>query len=384
MAPIGWPPKVPPGYRAALRDVRSRNAQFRRNAAISLGRADPEKREEALGAASALLDDEDRAVRLEAIAAVTRLEGRSLASRIEQFLDSPVTDERMAALDFFARYGEASRFDRIRPMIEGDGEIEVRCMALETLSYLDASACLDLVRRMLQQSGELHPGIMSTLIFVLSEIGDLEDFELLPPFLDHPSVGVRVEAAHALAMMRRTSGRELAAAILLDAAELIRDRRLRDLALEGLCALRSEETVSAARRRFGKLLISRFEKVHWAGMCARAGDAKAGAYLRKVYSGKTVPLAARVLTVAGLCGLEEWTDVMEENLQNYLRGRSDDFLYDSIYALGRMGGSGALAVMRRLEKQLRPEHPGVADVLEGEIEVAETLEEEGRGTEERS
>jgi hypothetical protein len=379
MAPIGWPPKVLPGYKAALRDVRSKNAQFRRNAVISLGRADGDRREEALEAVASLLGDEDRAVRLEAITAVTRLEGKSLAPRIEAFLDSQIAQEKVAALDYFARYGQERHFDRIRPMIEGEGEIEVRCMALETLSYLDPSACLDLVRRSLKEGGELHPGYLSTLIYVLSEIGDLEDLELLPPFLENPSVGVRVEAAHALAMMRRASGRELVTAILLDAAELVRDRKLRELALEGLCALRSEEVVAAARENFKKLFVSRFEKVHWAGMCARAGDAKARAHLRKVYAGKTAPLAARVLTVAGLCGLEDWVDVMEDNLQNCLSGRSEDFLYDSIYALGRMGGAGALAVLKRFEKQLRPEQPGVADVLAGEIEVVETLLEEERG-----
>jgi len=385
MAPIGWPPKVLPGYRAALRDVRSKNAQFRRNAVLSLGRAEGDRREEALEAVATLLDDGDRAVRLEAITAITRLQGRDLAPRIETFLESRIAGERLAALDFFARHGDEGHFNLVRSVAERDDDVEVRCMALEALSYLDAGACLDLVRRSLEKPQDLHPGYVSTLIFVLSEIGDLGDLELLPPFLENPSVGVRVEAAHALALMRRPAGRELATAILLDAAELVRDRRLKDLALEGLCALRSDEVTAAARRRFGKLLISKFEKVHWAGMCARAGDASAGAYLRKVYSGRIVPLAARVLTVAGLCGLQEWTDVMEDNLQNHLSGRSDDFLYDSIYALGRMGGAEALAVLKRFEELFRGNQPVVADVLAGEIEVAEALlAEEGGGEAEHS
>jgi len=191
--------------------------------------------------------------------------------------------------------------------------------------------------------------------------------------LEHRSISVRLETAHVIAMADITANEQLMAAIFMDAAELVRDRRLKELALEGLCRLKSEEIVRLAGEKFKKIFMSRWERTHWAAIRSRAGDGKATDYLKRIYGGKNIPLAAKVLWAAGLCRLKEWIPAMEYNLQRYLNGREDNFLYYSIASLGKMHCREAVDVLSRFGREMRTGHPDVADMIEGELEISEKL-----------
>jgi len=197
---IGWPPKHIPNFKAALRDTKSSNAQFRRNAAISLGGATEEQRETAAGALGRLLDDENRDVRLEAIVGATKIKARSLSGRIVKFLESNVADERVAALDFLARVGDESHWQPVRELLSREKDPDVRCMALEALSYLNPEECHRMVQGSLKDPDDLELNYLRTQILVLSEIGDPEDLNILIPLLEHRSISVRLETAHVIAM----------------------------------------------------------------------------------------------------------------------------------------------------------------------------------------
>lgn len=370
---FSWPPKHIPNFKAALRDTKSSNAQFRRNAAISLGGATEQQRETASGALGRLFDDENRDVRLEAIVGATKIKARSLSGSIVKFLESNIPDERVAALEFFARVGDESHWQPVKELLSREKDPDVQCMALEALSCLNPEECHRMVLESLKDPEYLETNYLRTQILVLSEIGDLEDLNILIPFLEHHTISVRLETAHVIAMADITANERLMAAIFTDAAELVRDRRLKKLALEGLCRLKSEEIVRLAGEKFKKIFMSRWERIYWAAIRSRAGDGRATDYLKRIYGGKNIPLAAKVLWAAGLCRLKEWIPAMEYNIQRYLNGREDNFLYCSIASLGIMHRREAVEVLSRFGRELRTGHPDVADMIEGELEISEKL-----------
>lgn len=371
--PFGWSRTVLPKFEAALRDIRSAKALFRRNAALALGRAGEDQREKAVGAVAVLLDDKDAGVRLEAIVAASKLRAVPLAPRVERFLSSGTRQEKLAALDFLSRSGDESHVQAVTGLLSNEKDEQVRCMALEALSWLDPDRCLALIQGGMKDADSQAFPVLQTMILLLSEIGTVAETDELARFLDHPSIAVRVEAAHVMAMMRGRAAPAGVREVLLDAAELIKDWRLRELALEGLCRAGGEVVHRRAREKFGKLFMSRGERIYWAAMVAAAGEPKAGAYLKRIYEGRNIPLAARVLDAAGLCGLKEWIPMMEENVRRFADGKSDDFLFDSISALGRMGCPESLEILRAFEARLREGHPEVADAIREELEVAEML-----------
>jgi hypothetical protein len=371
--PFGWSRTVLPKLEAALRDVRSEKAQFRRNAAMALGRADEDQREKAIGAVAVLLDDKDAAVRLEAIVAASKLRAGTLAPRVERFLSSDRRQEKLAALDFLSRCGDESHVAAVAALLSGEKDDQVRCMALEAISWLDPDRCLALIQGGMRDAESQAFPVLQTMILLLSEIGTVAEMDALARFLDHPSIAVRVEAAHVMAMMRGRAAPAGVRDVLLDAAELIKDWRLRELALEGLCRTGGEAVHRRAREKFGKLFMSRGERIYWAAMVAAAGEPKGGVYLERIYGGRNIPLAARVLDAAGLCGLKEWIPVMEENVRRFADGKSDDFLFDSIAALAKMGCPESLEILRAFEARLREGNPEVADAIREELEVAEML-----------
>jgi hypothetical protein len=373
MAQFGWPPRPIPNFKAALRDVRSRGVRFRRNAAVALGLAEQEQREEAIKGVEVLLEDEDAGVRLEAVMAAGKLRAMSLTGRIARILESKRPDERIAALDFLSQSGDESHWEAVRSLLQGEQDVQVRCMALETLSFLDPEKCRPLVVEALGAPGGLDTDYLRTLVMVLSEIGEPGDMDVLTPLLDHHSTGVRVETASALALMDRLEEEKKLTAILMDAVEMLRDRRLKELALEGLCKIGSRVIVARARQKFRSFFTRKQEKIYWAAICCGAGDGKAGDFLHGVYGGRSPVLASRVLWVAGLCGLREWIPVMEDNIRKSFGAGEDDFLYDSIHSLGKMHCPESIEALKRLEEELGGKHPEVAGQLGAEREVSQKI-----------
>jgi hypothetical protein len=346
---------------------------------VALGRAEDDRCEEAAGGIRLLLDDGDPGVRLEALAAASKLGSPSLKGRVIEFLDSGSAVERTAALDFLSRHGREDDRAPVERLLAAEEETDVRCMALETLSYVDPPACLALVQEQLREPDGLETSYLRTLVMVLSELGDPEGLRELRRLFEHPSMGVRVDAAHVLAVSGPPEGDSRIAAVLLDALDRVRDRELRERALEGLCASRSEEVVEKARERFGRLFTPKAEKIFWAAACCSAGDEKAEKYLLRVFGGRSIPMAARVLRAVGLCGIEKWIPLLERNIQRGAGSGDAYFLYDSVSALGRMGSRKALETLERFEGVFEEDRPDVAEFIRGELEAAARPAQEGAG-----
>ena len=369
MLGLNWPPKSIPDFKAALRDVKSRDPQWRRRAAVALGRAKEEERESAAEALGVLLDDKDAAVRMEAVLSAGKLKASSLADRIAGFLDSDSAGQRMAALDFLSVNGSKRHFDKVREALSDDRDPDVRSMALETLSYLDPDRCYELVVEALDRPDDHGPEQLRTLIVLLSELGSSRDMGVLERFLKHVTMGVKVEAARILVLRGKVDDEELMTSILLDATRTVKDKRMRELAIEGLCRLRNDRVLEEARSNFRRLLVARLEKIYWAAICSRAGDKNAVKYLERMYRGRNVWAAAKVLWAAGLCGLESWIPIMEENIRRGAGSEENAFIHSAILALGVMGGKESVAALTLLCEELKDENPYFAGLIAGEMEV---------------
>ena len=349
--------------------MKSKDPQWRRRAAVALGRAKEEEQKIAAEALGVLLDDKNAAVRMEAVMSAGNLKASSLADRIAGFLDSDSAEERMAALDFLSVSGSERYFDKVREVLSGDQDPDVRNMALETLSYLDPDRCYKLVVEALARPGEHGPEHLRTLIVLLSELGSSRDVGAMEQFLKHVSIGVKVEAARILVLRGKVGDEELIIGILLDAIRTVKDRGMRELALEGLSRLRSEKVLEEARWNFRRLLVARLEKVYWAAICSRAGDEKAGKYLDRMYNGRNVWAAAKVLWAAGLCGLEDWIPIMEDNIRRGAGSGENAFIHSAILSLGVMGCEKSVEALTRLCEELKDENPYFAGLIAGEMEA---------------
>ncbi len=342
MTQFDWPPRPIPGIEASLRDVNSKKATFRRNAAVGLGRAGEDRRAEALLALERLIEDPAREVRIEAIYAAASLGASELAARVRGMLGSDDPDVRIAALDFLARAGGQEDAAPMASIASADGDPAIRCKALEALEDVDTDACRKACRSVLDASRGEEVEIR-TAISILGSIGERGDADAVAAFLGDSRRGVAIEAASALAHVGDARGLD----VLLAAADGARDAEAKTTALEALCRMGDERVTALALRRHGRILGSREESVVWTGILARSGDGAAMRRLREIATGRNTRMAALALRVAGLCSLREMIGILESFA---CRRSGEDLVAESIEALALMRGPGAIHALEAAVK----------------------------------
>ncbi len=363
MPQYGWPPKPIPHVAAALRDVASTKASFRRNAAIALRKAEGDQRGPAVEALEKLLGDDDRTVRIEAARSAASLGAGELAGAVMPLLESPDPDLRIAALEFAAAAGPDGDAARVRGLADGDADAVVRCVALETLSQIDPAAARQACRAILSVPGG-EPPVLRTAMVLLRSDGEREDAEIFHELLADARPGVSLEAAASLAHLEDARG----VPRLLEEALRPSNADERFIALEGLCRTSDGNVHEAARRKLSSIFTGRWEKLLWAGILASTGDAEALGHLRRTLSGGDAARAAAAMRVAGLCSLPSLVDHLASEAGRGLDGEEEALTVEAIEALGLMRVPAAAAALEAISQR-----PG------GELAAA-ALEEVGRWT----
>jgi len=339
MPQYGWPPKPIPTVTAALRDVTSTKASFRRNAAIALRKAEGEQRGPAVEALGTLLGDPDRTVRIEAARSAASLGASDLSEPVMALLGSPDPDLRVAAMEFAAATGSLDDVPRIRRILDDDDAV-ARCVALETLSHLDPDETRSACRAVLSGRDE-EPAVLRTAMVLLRSDGDAEDASLFHDLLEDRRRGVSLEAAASLAHLEDAR----AVPRLLDEALHPADADERFVALEGLCRVGDEKVLEAARRKLGSIFTGKWEKLLWAGILASAGDAEALERLRGQMTGRDASRAAAAMRVAGLCSLTPLVEHLASTARRGLEGDEEALHVEAIEALGLMRVPAAAAAL---------------------------------------
>ena len=340
MAQFDWPPRPIPGIDAALRDVTSKKATFRRNAAIALGTAGQDRREEAIRALGRLIDDADREVRIEAVYAATTLAAAALAPRIREILSSEDPDLRAASLEFLGRQGDRSDAERISRLAEADQEPSTRCIAIEALAEMDQGACRAACRRVIgdSRSGEDET---RTAIAALGPMAEGDDVAAITGLLGDPRRRVSIQAASALADIGDAAGID----VLWRASTNPPDDDARIAALEALCRIRDDRVDSLARSRHGRIFAGRDERLYWTGILARSGNADALRRLKEAATGRDTRLAALALRISGLCAMKDMIAILE----NAACGRAgEDLVTESIEALALTRRPEAVGALERV------------------------------------
>ncbi len=338
MTQFDWPPRPLPSLDAAIRDVRSQKAAFRRNAAIALGRAPADRAREAREALIALVEDPDRSVRIEAVYAATSLGATEHADAIAALLSIDDPDLRIAALEFASATGQKTWTERILAMGERDDETTVRCMALEALAELSPSALVKAMEAVARDDAAPVPLARTALSLMRSHMRD-SDPDLAIARLGDPRPGVSLEAAATLAHL----GDGRAVERLFQEAVSPASAEDRTLAMQGLCRVPDAAVRNHAARRLTSLIATREEKAYWAAILAAAGDAAALDTLTQWVKGTDPLRAALAMQAAGLCSVEP----LVEALEAMAMGSGDGPVTESIEALGLMRtGKAALALER--------------------------------------
>jgi HEAT repeat protein len=340
MPQYGWPPKPIPTVTAALRDVTSTKASFRRNAAIALRRAGDEHLGPAVEALGTLLGDPDRTVRIEAARSAASLGASELSEPVMALLESPDPDLRVAAMEFASATGSTDDLSRIRRILDDDDDTVARCVALETLSHLDPDETRSACRAVLSGRND-DPPVLRTAMVLLRSDGDPGDAPLFHDLLEDSRRGVSLEAAASLAHLED----ERAVPRLLDEALRPMNADERFVALEGLCRVSDEKVLEAARRKLGSLLTGKWEKLLWAGILASSGDVDALERLRGQMTGRDASRAAAAMRVAGLCSLTPLVDHLAATARRGLDGDEDALHVEAIEALGLMRVPAAAAAL---------------------------------------
>jgi len=349
MGRIDWPPKPIPGTRAAIRDARSPKASFRRNAAIALGRAEGDDRQEAIEALRLLLDDPDREVRIEAAWSARWLEAPDLAPAILALLGSADPDQRAATLEFLSGCGTASDIPRIEGVLEGDGDPDVRRVALEALETLDPALGSRLAHRIMEKD-DPHEIVVRTAIAILQD--DASCIDSFASLLPDRRPGVSLEAAVALAY----HGDHRAIPRLLEEALRSRDPDDRGLALESLCRVPDERVVRTARERASRLFGGREEKIAWTAILAGSGDSRALSRLRSWIEGRDSPRAASAMRVAGMCSISPLVSTIQAIARRGIDGDAEALEIEAVEALGLMRSEAAASALRDLLSIRDSEH----------------------------
>jgi HEAT repeat protein len=351
-----WPPKPLPSLDAALRDVGSARGSFRRNAAISLGRAPSARSGEAARALAGLLDDPERTVRIEAVYSAASLGTLSLAGAVRRLLASDDPDMRLAALEYVSTVEDGESLEEVEAIGERDPDETVRCMALETLAGLRPERALRQCRRLLAAPDAPVPALRTALV-LLRVVGGPGDAEAAFDLLRHERPGVSLEAAATLSHLGDPRGEKR----LLD--ELRRPARVDDrlVALEALCRLTGEGVRALARKRARSMFTGRDERTYWRGILAAHGDSAASARLDDQLRDPDARRAALAMRVAGLCSLEHLVRRLRE-----IAEREDDesLCAESVEALGLMrspaAGRALEEIAARVRDPARAEHARAA------------------------
>jgi HEAT repeat protein len=346
MPQYGWPPKPIPNVTAALRDVTSARASFRRNAAIALRKAADDQRGPAVEALAKLLEDDDRTVRIEAARSAASLGAGELSEPVHALIESPDADLRIASLEFAASTGSSGDAPGIRGILEKDDDTVVRCVALETLSHLDPAETREACRGILSGPDEDVPLLRTAMVLLRSD-GNREDAGLFHELLADPRPGVSLEAAASLAHLEDAR----AVPRLLEEALRSANADERFVALEGLCRTSDGSVHEAARRKLGSLLTGRWEKLLWAGILASTGDADALEHVRAQLTGRDTSRAAAAMRVSGLCSLVSLVDQLATTAQQGLDGDEDALYVEAVEALGLMRATAAATALEHIAGQ---------------------------------
>lgn len=337
-----WPPKPLPSTDAALRDVHSKKASFRRNAAISLGRAPADRADDARKALATLVQDEERTVRIEAVYAAASLGAEELAPAIRKMLHVDDPDLRVAALEYMVAVEDDSEASTMASLADGDGRVPVRCMALEALCTLRPAEGTEKLLAAISRGDQEVPVLRTALALLRNMEGD--HAEPVAKLLDHRRPGVSLEAAATLAHLGDHRGR---ARLLTEAVNPAREEE-RYVALEGLCRIADDAVLNTARKRATGMLTRRDARVYWSGMLAARGDEQTLGRLRKLAGHRDPMRAALALRVAGLCSVT----AMVQDLENIIRSAGEDetLVVESIEALGLMRTPEAADALARIAR----------------------------------
>ena len=384
MAQFGWPPKSLPNFNAAVRDTRSKQVKFRRNAAIALGLAGEENRKTAIENLKILLSDEDAGVRIEAILSAAGLEAKELTPLVLEKLTSNNESEKMAALDFFSKCAEKNDFEKLVEFFEKEKNPWIKSLTLETLSDLDPESTRLIVLEELKKGENLEPDYTRNLIALICEIGEPQDTERLLPLLDHHSISVRIQTASSLAIMERFEPLAKIRNILENSANLIKIRELREIAIEGLCKLyayfreiknteENKNIIKIADKNFRSFFTPKREKIYWCAILSGEGLQKATDFLNRIQKSKNRPLAIVVFRAVCLCRLKEWI----EPIKNYIKSldyKEDIFLLEeAIHSLSIMNCKESIQALTEIEIEFSKIDSKMRDLIRVEKEISEKI-----------
>lgn len=200
---------------AALRDAAASSPKVRLRAVVALGESsprleEPTSRRRAAAALATALDDDDPAIRAEALAGLAELaELAPVPAMIARLADGHALVRQHAAIAL-GKLGDLSAFT---PLVEAlrEGPPELRFQAVTSLAELDPIAAYEPAVAALS---DRDPEVVAAAAVALGTLGDGRAAAVLVPLLAHPVAAVRFEAAWALAQLGDGRGRdELAAAL---------------------------------------------------------------------------------------------------------------------------------------------------------------------------
>ncbi|MFZ1863599.1 MAG: HEAT repeat domain-containing protein [Polyangiales bacterium] len=194
-------PPLTPTFDAALRDVRAEDPRFRVAAAARLAEPPTERRETAVRGLLSLAEDPSGVVRgaaYEALGLLGAVEGLSLL--LEAF-DDPHAEARQAAVLAVGRIAPDRGAEALAALL-GDDRPEMRFASIWTLSSLGRAHASTIVNALGDRDAEVR-------LLALQCLSDLEAFEhadAMTRLLDDPVDGVRFGAATSLAALGDARG----------------------------------------------------------------------------------------------------------------------------------------------------------------------------------
>lgn len=320
---------------AALRDASAASGKVRLRAVVALGESgplleDPTARRRVAAALVVALDDDDPAIRAEALFGLAELaELAPVPAMIARLADGDAGVRQHAAIAL-GKLGDRAAFT---PLVEAlrEGPPELRFQAVTSLAEIDPTAAYEPVVAAL---ADRDPQVVAAAAVALGSLREGRAVAALAPLLSHAAAAVRFEAAWALAQLGDGRGRdELAAALGVPNGQAAETHPARAIeAVEALAAVGGADEL--------RLLAGAIEQERCAPE-ARIVAARAVLALLPGEEGDASTERAR------------WQRVARAHLLAALASRKDPLRGLAIEQLAAVGGAWAVDALGQLQARRR-------------------------------
>ena len=184
-------------FEAAVRDLQSSVDRVRARAAVALGDAATEHRDDAVEALVPILNDLRPEIRAAAATSLGELGGEAAVQALILTLDDGVPHVRQTAAIALGRIADPAGFDRLVEALDS-GPPDLRFQAATSLVEIDSARAK---KPLLAALSDDDQEVLSAVALGLGSIGDDSVCDAIAPLLDSSRRETRFDAAYALARL---------------------------------------------------------------------------------------------------------------------------------------------------------------------------------------